>query len=239
MKASIPLIILSSLTLTTLVEASVDPMVNKYSISEHTDSMTDETHMETKPERRKAYIGMRCDNNRNLMLTFRTLEPIATPNSKVKLMIRVDKNKPHTLLGQTYSDSYNAGFSSSISPSIYEQMATGYKLIARLYNGNVLKDEFDHSLDGSYLGIRKVLEACGNGLGSETIPLVAQKIETENFRASQLEPLCIKKYVEPTGLYQPNMTMEDIKSLVASRQLGTFHEGSINSCLVLGPYFDK
>lgn len=116
-------------------------------------------------------LGIRCDiataNSIDFMFTFGVKDALATPNSAVSVLLKVDDNQPVELLGQLYSNSYREGFI-RLTPnnrqqllSVISQAAVGNKVLIRVYDeGKSTIENYSVLLKGFTKSTSEALKAC-------------------------------------------------------------------------------
>lgn len=133
----------------------------KYTVGQQTNPMTDEVSIYAHDPRHHSQLGLRCDGGVLLMMSFSSMDHVATPNDDVDVTIRVDKNKPYKQGFVTYSNSYKDGYTPTPDLDLIRELMNGNKAIVQVRNYGELKSQFDIKLSGTGRAYQAVLDACG------------------------------------------------------------------------------
>jgi hypothetical protein len=139
------------------------------------------------------HFGFECritDGSRTgrVQLQFDGDSAIATPNSNVKIDLRVDKGQVFSLEGSTYSNSYRAGHIRDIPDELYTELKTGSKLHMNIYHGRELEVSETFSLAGSTAALNYVTNKCGIVVG-ESDELITKIKEVNDFNDKEIAKL--------------------------------------------------
>lgn len=110
-------------------------------------------------------FGFRCDtkvDEKDFMLTFKSHDTVATPNSVVDLKIRVDKGSVHSIKGRMYNNSYDSGLSRDFTDELLSEIRNGDKLLLNIYSHNRLEAKLNFSLKGSAKALHETYGACND-----------------------------------------------------------------------------
>ncbi len=139
------------------------------------------------------YFGFECriidgTPSGKVQLQFNGDAAVATPNSAVQIDLRVDKGRVYKIQGNTYSNSYRAGYMRDIPEELYSELKAGSKLHMKIYSGRELEVSETFSLSGSTAALNYVSDKCGLALG-QSDKLVAQKKEINDYYDNEIAKL--------------------------------------------------
>lgn len=109
------------------------------------------------------HFGYRCSIkgvDKIFLLTFSAYKHIATPNSDLEIMLRIDGGKVHHIKGRTFNNSYKAGVMVP-NISLIDDLKTGKILLMNIYVYDELKLGTEFSLNGSSDALESTAGICG------------------------------------------------------------------------------
>ncbi|MGF1681945.1 cell envelope integrity protein TolA [Photobacterium minamisatsumaniensis] len=166
-------------------------------------------------------FGIECrihegDSKGKVGLSFYDSGAIATPNSSVRLRVRVDKNTVYNLEGFMYSNSYRGGLvNRNIPEKLWVEMKLGSSINLEVYNHNELKTKEKLSLNGSAKAIERISSKCSTPLADDVKPIykstASNTLSAKNKKNISSETSVRDRFVSSEMLRYKEIYMQMIK----------------------------
>ncbi len=174
------LILISAISASFAVQAAFTP-------NNWTDEMTDTkvfseyTSVKTSGYRNHQTFGWECRLRNgspqadSIELMYGGSESVATPNSVVKIQVRVDDGKVYNLNGKNYNNSYRSGLIRAVPDELYSELMSGNKMHLKISNHGQNRVMETLSLSGSTASLNRMQKNCGVSIGESPEVTAAKK----------------------------------------------------------------